>query len=123
MSPQDLKKTHNQVLSTIVGAHLNSVLFALDYLILGFDENDTLTTLVWPLVTATGKTLAFGTAGYRDRLCELIGRTVKSALIDDEEAISIFFASGQDLFIPLRTYSGQGQRATLTSPNHSPLLF
>ena len=123
MSPQDLKKTHNQVLSTIVGARLNSVQFVQEYLILGFDESDILTTLVWPLVTASGRTHSYGAVGYRDRLCELIGRTVKSARFDDEEAISIFFSSGQDLFIPLRTYVGKGERATLMSPNHSPLVF
>ena len=123
MSPVELKKNKNQALSTVVGATLTSVKFALDHLVLSFGENGSLTTLIWPLITASGRTLANGAGGYRDQLCELIGHAVKSALIDDEEAISIFFANGQDLFISLSTYAGKVERAILARPGNSPLFL
>lgn len=123
MPPLNKITTNGRALSKIIGASLTSVKFAQDHLVLAFDEKGSLTTSVWPLATASGRTLAHGAAGYRDQLCDLIGRTVKSAVLDDEEAISIFFAKGQDLFIPLRTYVGRGERAILTSPGHSPLFL
>jgi hypothetical protein len=53
----------------LIGSRLTSVQFVLDYLILGFDGEGALTTLVWPQLVAAERRLQFGDSGYRDMLC------------------------------------------------------
>jgi hypothetical protein len=95
----------------------------MDYLILGFDERGALTTLVWPEV-ADGKTrLTFAMPGYRDRLCSLLVETLRDATMESDETIKFIFEGGTEMRIPLRSYVGTGERAILTGPKHSLLVF
>lgn len=102
-------KKREQLLQQIHGARLSSVQFVLNYLILGFDEKGALTTMVWPRIIDSDGGSAFGTAGYRDRLCGLISRTVRSVAISDDEVIRLSFDEGQ-IEIPLKTYQEKGER-------------
>ena len=110
-------------LRRLVGGQLTSVQFVLDYLILGFDERGALTTLVWPKLEEQGHQTHFGMSGYRDKLCSLIKRTVRSASCDGSETICIQFKEGEELRIPLRSYEKTGERAILTGPQHFLLVF
>jgi hypothetical protein len=107
------------LLQTVCGARLKSVDFVLDYLILGFDERGALTTLVWPEIHDGDALLRFGTSGYRDRLCELIERVVRTVKISEDETICITFENDNRLRIPLRNHKAPGERAIFTAPqNH-----
>jgi hypothetical protein len=58
----------------LVGQELGSVVFVRDYVQLDFD-GPRLSLYVWPTVV-TDRRVDFGEPGYRDALCELIGRPV-----------------------------------------------
>jgi hypothetical protein len=106
------------VLGRILGARLTSVDFVLDYLILGFDEKGTLTTLVWPeIISIAGSVLKFGMKDYRDSLCGLITQVVSEVRFSEDEIITISF--GENLLrIPLRQREAPGERAIFTAPKH-----
>jgi hypothetical protein len=112
-----------KLLLHLVGARLTSVDFVLDYLILGFDEKGALTTLVWPEIVQGANVSRFGSSGYRDRLCSLITSIVQSATIQTDDAIDIQFVDDVELRIPLKTYTGEGERAILTGPKHFLAVF
>jgi len=106
------------LLRTICGARLTSVQFVLDYLILGFDEKGALTTLVWPEIEDADTTVRFGTADYRNRLCDLISEVVATVEITDDETIFIKFENKSCLRIPLRERKVPGEKAIFTTPKH-----
>ena len=112
-----------EALSRLAGARLTSVQFVLNYLILGFDERGALTCLVWPEILGIGGRSIFGTDGYRDKLCSLIERVVKSVTMEQDETISITLENGIELRIPLRSYEGRGERAILTGSKHYLFVF
>ena len=70
----------------IVGAQLSAVSFVQDYLELAFDGP--LFAVLCPLEIHTphGGTAKAGEDGFRDRICEAIGRTVTALAIDDHAA-------------------------------------
>jgi hypothetical protein len=73
----------------IVGEQLSAVSFSLDYLQLTF--NGPCFTVHCPIQVATPSgTAKIGQSGFRDRICEVIGHTVKSLAIDDR-AVTIEF--------------------------------
>ena len=112
-----------KALSRLIGARLTSVQFVMDYLILGFDERGALTTLVWPEIFNIKKKITFGTTAYRDELCSLIEKTVQNAAMESDETISLHFAKGVEIRIPLRSHRRSGERAILTGPKHYLLVF
>ncbi len=112
-----------EALSRLIDARLTSVQFILNYLILGFDERGALTTLVWPELYCGTKEITFGTQGYRDELCSLIEKVVRSVTMEPDETIRINFDHGMEMRIPLRTYKASGERAILTGPKHYLFVF
>ncbi len=112
-----------EALARILGARLTSVQFVMDYLILGFDPKGALTTLVWPEIIKKNGTLRFGMDEYRNELCSLIERIVKSVTIDHDETIIINFDNGTEMRIPLKSYQYSGERAILTGPKHYLYVF
>jgi hypothetical protein len=112
-----------EALSRLVGGRLTSVQFILSYLILGFDEKGSLTTLVWPEILDGDEKIAFGTKGYRDKLCSLIEKTAKNVTMEPDETISVDFENGIEIRIPLRSYQDRGERAILTGPKHYLFVF
>jgi len=67
-------------LVAIEGEQLSAVTFVQDYVQLHFD-GPTLTTITRPTVVAGDASFDYGAAGYRDRLCALIGHVVKQASV------------------------------------------
>jgi hypothetical protein len=112
-----------EALSKLIGGRLNSVQFVMDYLILGFDGRGALTCLVWPEILDTGKKIAFGMEGYRDKLCSLIEKAVKSAAMEQDETISIDFGNSVELRIRLNLHEGPGERAILAGPRQYLFVF
>ena len=97
----------------IIGAQLTSIQFVLDYLILRFDEEGALTTLVWPELHKSGNVIFFGESDYRSELCALMKRRVAQAGIDDEETIMIAFGSDASLHLRARGIADLKQVAQL----------
>ena len=112
----------NDEIQRVMGARLMSVQFILDYLILGFDEHGALTLLVWPEIIDNGTTSVSGHTGYRDKLCSLIGESVKSASGESDEVINILFDNGAHMRIPLKMKTF-GERAILTGANNYLCVF
>ena len=111
------------LLRKIIGARLTSVQFVLNYLILGFDEKGALTSLVWPEIVVDHKHHKFGMNCYRDSLCELIEKVVSEVNVTFDEIIIIRFESGVELHIPLKSYTGAGERAILTAAQHELFVW
>jgi len=112
------KRDSEEVMKRLVGARLSSVQFVLDYLILGFEPNGALTTLVWPEIVNDGITWRFGLPGYRDQLCSLITNIVDAVEIDCEETITIIFRGEWLLVIRLQLCKRSGERAIFKAPGH-----
>ncbi len=106
------------VLKGIVGARLTSVQFVLNYLILGFDQKGALTSLVWPEILKGEDRVRFGMDEYRNSLCELIEHTISGADVTSDETIVVGFDNRTQLRIPLKNYTGTGERAIFTAPKH-----
>lgn len=105
-------------LKGIVGARLTSVQFVLNHLILGFDEKGALTSLVWPEIVKDDDHVKFGMIEYRNRLCELVEHTISSVDVASDETIVIGLDNQTQLRIPLKSYTGTGERAIFTAPKH-----
>ena len=111
------------ILRKVVGSRLTSVQFVMDYLILGFDEKGALTTLIWPEVVQGETCLIFGTAGYRDALCEIIGTVVSNIRVADDDVAEIAFADSRQLRIPLNTSKLPGEKMIFSSPQHELVVW
>jgi hypothetical protein len=123
MGAQTKATEQTEALSILIGARLTSVMFVMDYLILGFDERGALTSFVWPEIIDSGSKSSFGMERYRDKLCSLIEKTTKSVMSDEYETISIEFENGIEMRIPLRSYEGPGERGILRGPKHYLYVF
>jgi len=88
-------------ISGIEGEELRSVAFVEDYLELRFGSS-LLTLYAWPYVMHTEYSVAFGEPEYRNALCALIGEQVATATLEEENALTIEFASGVVLGLSLR---------------------
>src|SRR5437763_16088370 len=91
----------DEPLNTIVGEHLSSVEFVLDYVQLRFD-GPCLTVNAPFLVTVMGTRYKQGSPGYRDSLCERIGHAVRRAFTVDDEKIVIEFHGHSEIEISLK---------------------
>jgi hypothetical protein len=111
-------KVGEELLNRICGFRLTSVEFVLDYLILGFDGQGALTTMVWPEIIDRDNSVRFGAKDYRDRLCGLIGQPVDRVEISRDETILISFKNDVSLRVPLKNYERSGEKAIFTAPKH-----
>lgn len=121
--PEANRTKEVEALSRLVGGRLTSVQFILNYLILGFDEKGSLTTLVWPELYFGNRSVRFGAQGYRDDLCSQIEKVVNDSTMETDETIRIDLANGAQIRIPLRSYKASGERAILTGPEHYLFVF
>ncbi|HEU5180504.1 MAG TPA: hypothetical protein VFW45_06915 [Candidatus Polarisedimenticolia bacterium] len=119
MSIEKTKNGDSRNLQGIVGGTLSSVQFVMSYLILGFDSQGALTTLVWPEITIGKEHYHFGDTDYRNELCELIGKVVQTAQVTEREEIVITLENETQLLIPLRKASNPGERAIFAGPKHA----
>ena len=84
----------------MIDRQLSAVVFVQDYLQLQFDGS-TLTLYVWPSVELSEFRADFAKAGYRDLLCNQIGKTIGKVL-DDGEKISLHFHEGAVVTVALK---------------------
>jgi hypothetical protein len=90
-----------QPLDILIGEQMSAVVFVRDYVQLVFDGPG-LTAVTPPVVEVGQASSRWGDPGYRDKLCELIGKTVRHAQIVDTEEITIKFDDDSSIRISLR---------------------
>ncbi len=95
----------DEIVETLVGRELASVVFIRDYLQLTFD-GPALSIFSQPTFQVGAITLQWSKPGFRDALCEQINKPVVSATVTGEREIRIEFAGGATLVVPLRDPTG-----------------
>ena len=105
-------------ISTIEGEELHSVAFVEDYLELRFGPA-ILTLYAWPYVMLPDFSVAFGEPEYRNALCAQIGETVKTASLEDGNALTIELENEVVLGLSLREEDLDGPESGLFSPTGS----
>jgi hypothetical protein len=90
-----------QPLSVLIGRQLSSVEFVQDYLQLRFD-GPCLTAITHPRVIVSNMWWEWGIPGYRDRLCERIGRLVTKAAVSEGGEIGLEFDDGACISVSLQ---------------------
>jgi hypothetical protein len=89
-----------QPLSVLIGHQLSSVEFVQDYLQLRFD-GPCLTAVTHPRVRVGQRWLEWGKPGYRDQLCDRIGKVVTRAVISEGQEVCLEFDDGACITISL----------------------
>jgi hypothetical protein len=97
-------------ISAIEGAELKAVEFVDDYLQLRFGE-PLLRLYDWPHVLLTDFSVAFGEPEYRNALCAQIGETVTTAMLEEDDALTIEFGNGIVLGLSLREEDVDGPQS------------
>jgi hypothetical protein len=85
----------------LVGEELRSVAFVEDFLELRFGRS-LLTLYTWPYVMLTDFSVAFGEPEYRNALCAQIGEQVSTAVLEEDNALTIELQNGVVLGLSLR---------------------
>jgi hypothetical protein len=80
-------------ISGIEGQELTAVEFVGDHLRLHFD-GPRFTLYAWPTVLLADFSVAFGEPEYRNALCAHIGQIVETAILEDEESLTIELENG-----------------------------
>jgi hypothetical protein len=88
-------------ISAIEGEELKAVEFVEDYLQLRFGE-PLLKLYDWPHVLLTDFSVAFGEPEYRNALCAEIGETVSTAMLEEDDALTLEFENGIVFGLSLR---------------------
>ena len=89
-----------QPLSMLIGRQLSSVEFVQDYLQLRFD-GPCLTAITHPRVRVGQLWWEWGKPGYRDQLCDRIGKVVTKAVISEGQEVRLVFDDGTCILISL----------------------
>jgi hypothetical protein len=87
--------------SSVRGLEVGSIIFVRDYLQISLDGPG-FTLITWPRVKLGGKTLSQQTPGYRDALCQLIGKTVVDVAKIPHEQLTIVFSENILLEVSLK---------------------
>ena len=87
--------------SAIEGEELKAVAFVEDFLELRFGA-PLLTLHDWPHVLLPDFSVAFGEPEYRNALCSQIGETVSTAMLEEDDALTIEFGNGVVFGLSLR---------------------
>jgi len=105
------------------GRRLNSITFVEDYVQFTFD-GPWLTLYHWPKVSSDTDSYKLGVPGYRDALCEQIGKIVKATSVVTNEALKLEFVDGIIFESSLRDEDCVGPEAGLFSTGGSddPLM-
>ena len=105
-------------LKMIEGEQLSAVTFVRDYVQLQFD-GPTITAVTRPIVASRDGRFDFGVLGYRDHLCDLIGRTVIQADVQGGERLTIDFGEHGSIVISLEPSAYRAaEAAILTDDKH-----
>ena len=109
----DVNEAARVSLMKIVGEQLSSVEFVQDYFQVRFD-GPTLNVYNRSVVLgANGKQTTDGAAGFRDAICDLIGRIVADTQVVSGQALSIVFEDGSKFVVSLKTEDYRGPEALL----------
>ncbi len=108
-------------LKVLQGSQLSSVEFVQDYVQLHFD-GPTLTAITPPRVRLMNQWFEWGKPGYRDALCERIGKLVDRALTISEQEIVVEFADGSTISISLRSEDCRTAEAALFDNPPNPTV-
>ena len=98
------EQTEEKSLQMLIGEQLSAVTFVQDYLQLHFD-GPRLTVFSHPVIRLGDQTFYKDKPGFRDALCHNIAKKVTAVRVAYEESISIRFADGSTINIPLRDAS------------------
>jgi hypothetical protein len=109
MTDASKQQTLADALGHLVGGVLSSVEFVADYVQLRFN-GPCMTAYTPPIVTRGSQSVGIGQPGYRDALCDEIGRRVERAEISDRR-VSILFENGVAVSISLRDDDYRGAEA------------
>jgi len=102
------------VLVAIGGEQLSAVTFVQDYVQLHFD-GPTITAITRPSVSEGPSTSEFGSQGYRDRLCGLIGKRVTRAYVRLGDRLQVDFGEQVSLVVSLRPDAYRAAEAAVFS--------
>lgn len=97
-------QTEEKSLQMLIGEQLSAVTFVQDYLQLHFD-GPRLTVFSHPVIRCGEQTFYGGKSGFRDALCNNIANKVTEVRVAYGESISIRFADGSTINIPLQDAS------------------
>lgn len=103
-----------QSIKTIEGSELSSVEFVRDYIQLKFD-GPILTTFTLPKVVINGETFVSTTPGYRDALCQLIGKEVFKTHVIVGAEIQLVFEKSDMIQVSLCEEDHVGPEAAMFS--------
>lgn len=97
-------------LRSIIGEPLSGIAFVQDYVELHYDGR-ILRALANPSIVVNGNRYHFPDQGSRDALCLLIGNVVEDVFVEEGSSISVCFADGAVVVIPLDIASQTGPEA------------
>ena len=100
------------ILEELKGREISAVTFVRDYLQLQFD-GPFINFFVWPQVLQGRTMFDFNRLGYRDVLCELIGKTVGGVIERREEKLQLFLTDGSLVEVSLLLKDRRGPEAVL----------
>jgi hypothetical protein len=108
-------------IKSIENSDLSAVIFIRDYIQFVFEgekENVRLSAFTLPSVIASNQEYNFLSPGWRDALCILINKIVKSAIAEEGNGMKITFEDGDILGISLKEEDCEGlESAMLVADN------
>jgi len=110
--PDETTQSLTDSLQVLVGEKLSSVTFVLDHWQVDFDGNG-FNVMSQIAVTGADWTCRSGEPGFRDRLCERIGKIVADAEFEDDIGVSIVFEDGGGLHLSTEPDDYRGAEALL----------
>jgi len=100
------------IVEELKGRELSAVTFVQDYLQLQFDGLY-LNIFVWPKVMAPGASVTFEMPGYRDKLCDQIGKAVGGVAVEMNKDFQLFFTDGSIVAVSLLPSARTGPEAVV----------
>ena len=101
-----------EYLDGLVGLELSAVTFVRDYVQLEFD-GPVISAFTPPTVTTEEGRVSYSQRGYRDALCERIGASVVSAVVQLKQQLKIDLSDGSSLEISLRREDREVEEAAV----------
>jgi hypothetical protein len=108
-------------LKRLIGTQVSSICFVQDYLQIVFDDL-VLTCYTMPIVSISDQESHADTACYRDRLCDLIGRSVQSVVERPREELSVYFDGGDWIRVSLRPEHAGSVEAAMLQQQGGPIF-
>jgi hypothetical protein len=98
----------SKLLDIIINEKLSSVEFVMDYIQLHFD-GITLTFYVFPEIDIAGQSYNIQNHDYRNKICDLIDKKVKSIKFKEDESFDILFENSWTIHLSLKRDASNSQ--------------